>query len=315
MKIFDNFSDLEQLFDSVNNSKITIVSAFASGTESIIINLATTNKVELIIGTINSFSSPKYIENLIESKTENLSLYMDFRYGMSTHWKLYLIEPNIVLIGSANFTSLGVSLKRDTLVRIDSEELYLEYISKVENLKSEPLVLNSESKEFNQKFNLYRQSFIESQSANQAGNIKSNLQTWLADDHNQAIPLFIWDSDIEPETYEQAFILIEGKEPEVESKESYRLSTYKCKANELPYLEGSLVITMNEKGSYANFERFDRILYKDGIHYLYSFKGKRKNAPFDITEIASGLKLIANELYENDQTVLYRENIEKALGK
>ncbi|MDP4497655.1 phospholipase D family protein [Vibrio cholerae] len=315
MKIFDNFSDLEQLFDSVSNSKITIVSAFASGTESIIKKLATTNKVELIIGTINSFSSPKYIENLIELKAENLSLYMDFRYGMSTHWKLYLIEPDIVLIGSANFTSLGVSLKRDTLVRIDSEELYHGYISKVENLKSESLVLNSESKEFNQKFNLYRQSFIASQSANQACKTKSNLQTWLADDHNQAIPLFIWDSDIEPETYEQAFILIKDKEPEVKSKERYRLYTYKCKPNELPYLEGSLVITMNEKGSYATFERFDRIIYKDDVHYLYSFKGTRKKVPFDIAEIASGLKLIANELYGNEQTVLYRENIEKALGK
>ncbi|HGF7502981.1 TPA: hypothetical protein AB5A62_003469, partial [Vibrio cholerae] len=132
-------------------------------------------------------------------------------------------------------------MKRDTLVRIDSEELYHGYISKVENLKSESLVLNSESKEFNQKFNLYRQSFIASQSANQACKTKSNLQTWLADDHNQAIPLFIWDSDIEPETYEQAFILIKDKEPEVKSKERYRLYTYKCKPNELPYLEGSLV--------------------------------------------------------------------------
>ncbi|TMO07110.1 phospholipase D family protein [Pseudoalteromonas sp. S558] len=315
MKIFDKFRDLEQLFDSVNNSKVTIVSAFASGTESIIKNLATTNKVELIIGTINSFSPPKYIENLIELKAENLSLYMDFRYGMSTHWKLYLIEPDIVLIGSANFTSLGVSLKRDTLVRIDSEELYRQYISKVENLKSESLVINSESKEFNHKFNLYKRSFIESQSANQAGKTKSNLQTWLADDHNQAIPLFIWDSDLEPEDEKQAFTLIKDKEPEVESKENYRLSKYECKPNKLPYLESSLVISMNEKGSYATFERFDRILYKDGVHYLYSFKGKRKNAPFDIAEIATGLKLVVNELYENEQTVLYRENIEIALKK
>jgi len=315
VEIFDKLSDLERLFDSIDNSKVTIVSAFASGTESVVKNLATTNKVELIIGTINSFSSPKYIENLIELKAKNLSLYMDFRYGMSTHWKLYLIDPDIVLIGSANFTSLGISLKRDTLVRIDSESLYNEYISKVENLKSESLVLNSKSEEFNQKFNLYRQSFIESQSANQSGKTKSNLQTWLVDDHNQAIPLFIWDSEIEPETYEQAFVLIEDKEPEVESKESYRLSTYNCKPNELPYLEGSLVITMNEKGSYAKFERFDRVLYKDGVHYLYSFKGKRKNSPFDLAEISSGLKLIANELYENEQTVLYRENIEMLMKK
>ncbi|EJL6431505.1 hypothetical protein NMR81_003439, partial [Vibrio cholerae] len=110
-------------------------------------------------------------------------------------------------------------------------------------------------------------------------------------------------------------ILIKDKEPEVKSKERYRLYTYKCKPNELPYLEGSLVITMNEKGSYATFERFDRIIYKDDVHYLYSFKGTRKKVPFDIAEIASGLKLIANELYGNEQTVLYRENIEKALGK
>lgn len=309
MEILEKYSDLEKLFREVNNSKVIIVSAFASGTESIVKELVTTNDVEIIVGTISSFLSPKYIENLIDLGAENLNLYIDFRYGMSTHWKLYLIEPNIVIIGSANFTSLGISLKRDTLVRVESEELYNEYLSKVANLKSSSLVLNSRSEEFGREFKLYRQSFIESQSANQSGQTKSNIQAWLADDHNQAIPLFIWDCEIEPETYEQAFELIEDQEPEVKSKESYRLSTYNCKPNELPYMEGNLVITMNEKGSYAQFERFNRILYKNGVHYLYSFKGKRKNAPFDITEITSGLKLIANELYDNEQTVLYRENI------
>jgi phosphatidylserine/phosphatidylglycerophosphate/cardiolipin synthase-like enzyme len=138
MEILEKYSEIEQLFNGVKNSKVTIVSAFASGTESIVKELITRNDVELIVGTINSFSSPKYIENLIDLGADNLNVYMDFRYGMSTHWKLYLIEPNIVLVGSANFTSLGIRLKRDTLVRINSEKLYSEYISKVENLRSSP---------------------------------------------------------------------------------------------------------------------------------------------------------------------------------
>ncbi|MFA0648524.1 phospholipase D-like domain-containing protein, partial [Vibrio cyclitrophicus] len=70
----------------------------------------------------------------------------------STHWKLYLIEPNVVIIGSANFTALGVSLKRDTLVFLESEDLYNEYLTKVENLKSSPLVLNCQEKNFEHQF-------------------------------------------------------------------------------------------------------------------------------------------------------------------
>ncbi|MFA0729632.1 phospholipase D family protein, partial [Vibrio sp. 10N.222.48.A4] len=310
MKIIEQYSELGQIFDAVNDSKITIVSAFASGTESIVKGLTARNNVELIVGTINSFSSPKYIENLIDLESENLNIYMDFRYANSTHWKLYLIEPNVVIIGSANFTALGVSLKRDTLVFLESEDLYNEYLTKVENLKSSPLVLNCQEKNFEHQFELYKQSFFESQAANQSVKAKSTLDSWLADDHNQAIPLFIWDRELVSETYQQAFELIQDQDPEVESEESYRLSTYTCKPKDLPYREGSLVITMSEKGSYIQFERFDRILYKDGVHYLYSFKGKRKNAPFDISEITMGIKSIVSELYDKEQAVLYREDIE-----
>ncbi|MFA0621421.1 hypothetical protein AB4588_21210, partial [Vibrio sp. 10N.222.49.A4] len=60
MKIIEQYSELGQIFDAVNDSKITIVSAFASGTESIVKGLTARNNVELIVGTINSFSSPKY---------------------------------------------------------------------------------------------------------------------------------------------------------------------------------------------------------------------------------------------------------------
>ena len=310
MEIFEKGNDLGTLFHGLQNVKVTIVSAFASGTESIIKKLVERNDVELIVGTINSFSSPKYIENLIDLEAENLQLFMDFRYGMSTHWKLYLIEPDIVIVGSANFTSLGISLERDTLVRINSEELYREYFSKVEELKSAPLVLSTQSAKFDEFFDSYKQSFVESQSAKQSGKEKFDVHSWLADDHNQALPLFIWDSEIEPKTYSQAFELIEEQEPEIESKDSYRLSTYSCKSSDLPYKEGSLVLTMNEKGAHAQFERFDSILYKDGVHYLYSFKGKRKNAPFDIKDIKSGLKLIVAQLYDREQTVIYREDIE-----
>jgi len=225
-----------------------------------------------------------------------------------------LIEPNIVLIGSANFTCVGASLVRDTLAVIEDKGLYEQYFSHVETLKANSLVMDSASADFESYFLTYCKNYKRTQSALLSSTEKTDVHTWLSNDVNQTVPLFIWDRDIESSEYESAYSLIEDKEPEVTSKDSYRLSTYGCAQNDLPYFEGDVVITMNKKGAHIRFEKIDRIIYKDGVHYLYSFKNKRFNKPFDIKEIYDGLKSIAADLYEKEQTVLLREDI-KGIAK
>lgn len=45
----------------------------------------------MVVGTINSFTSPNFIERCGSEAGSNLSLWVDLRYHESVHWKLYLI--------------------------------------------------------------------------------------------------------------------------------------------------------------------------------------------------------------------------------
>ena len=288
-----------------------LLPCFASGTEGIVKELLkNNNEIELIIGSINSFSSTKFIDEIKTKVNSKLSFYMDFRYEKSTHWKLYLIEPNIVIIGSANFTQTGVKLERDTLVLIENKDLYHQYILEVNNLKKTKFVINSLSGDFEKEYKKYVEKHRKMQSSLLAASEKSNVITWLSEDTNQSIPLFIWDRNLKPEEQEKAFDLIKDEEPTIESEKNYRLYTYECNKSELPYFEGDVVISISDKGSYAKFEKIDRILYKNGINYLYSFKNKNIAKPFDIKEISNGLKRILLSLYDEERTILYREDIE-----
>jgi len=73
MEILDTNNNLIDYLSKLKGKKITIVTAFASGTESIIRDLIGSNDVELIVGSINSFSSPIFIEAMKEEKKQILS--------------------------------------------------------------------------------------------------------------------------------------------------------------------------------------------------------------------------------------------------
>lgn len=314
MKILNSKYNLECYLKELDGKKISIVTAFASGTESIIKGLLdSNNEIELIVGSINSFSSPKFINEIKAEVSSKLSFFMDFRYERSTHWKLYLIDPNVVIIGSANFTQVGVSLERDTLVLIKNESLYHQYSLEINKLKQTKLVINSLNNNFEKQYKKYIEKHRKMQSSLLSASGESNVLTWLSEDANQSIPLFIWDRDIDPEEQKEAYSLIKDEEPTIESSKNFRLLTYECNKSELLYYEGDTVISISDKGSYAKFEKIDRIRHEKGINYLYSFKNKRISKPFDIKEISVGLKRIVPSLYEKKRTALYREDIEDAV--
>ena len=63
MKILDNKNNLKDFLLKQYGKEITMVSAFASNTEKVIQELVKQeNKIKLIIGTINAFSSPVFFK-------------------------------------------------------------------------------------------------------------------------------------------------------------------------------------------------------------------------------------------------------------
>src|SRR3546814_13962083 len=67
-------------------------------------------------------SSDLFIEDA--ARTLPKGLWVDFRGQRSIHWKLYLIAPKTVIIGSANLTGMGLDLTRDTCVVVKNQSLY-----------------------------------------------------------------------------------------------------------------------------------------------------------------------------------------------
>lgn len=86
MERLDTENDLENFLLGQCERSITIVSAFASGTVGLLESIAAKNDVEVIVGTINAFTSPKFIDEA--RKLLRRRLWVDFRGNSSIHWKL-----------------------------------------------------------------------------------------------------------------------------------------------------------------------------------------------------------------------------------
>jgi hypothetical protein len=301
LKILDASKNLEKILNEYKNTKLKIITAFASGTNALVDGLLKNgNDVEIMIGTINSFSSPKFIESCIDKKLPNLTTYVDFRYELSVHWKVYLIEPNITIIGSANFTKIGVGLARDTMVYIEDDALYSDYIKKYEMLKAIPDVINSSSVDFKKPFKIYiKKHRIMQRSLSKFGS-NASLADWLANEANQTLRLFVWDQNHTAESIKKAKSFLD----EDEYAEHY---SYEVTGDEPLYNEGDIVLTANYRGMHLKFVRFDRIFVDKGICYLCVLNGKKPKFPFKLTTIKAGLKKI---VAKNDQNEIHRDDLE-----
>lgn len=314
MEILDQDNSLEIFLMSLSNKNIKIITAFASGTENIISYLLNNNnKIEIIIGTINSFSSPKFIEFCQSQTTKHINTYVDFRYHKSIHWKLYLIEPDIIIIGSANFTATGVKLLRDTCIVIKDTPTYEEYQEEISKLIKNSKVINSKKESFSRYFDQYINNHSSMQRALNRTRQYDSSSDWLSDDSNQRIPLFIWSSYHSEKTKETAKILLEELEPDLSRNDIRDFSTLDCDEDDFPYKEGDIVLTAKNNGAYINFRSFDRIIHKDGTFYMYELRKKRYNYPFKLDEIKDQLRLKIPDWYEEDISELDRDDIEELL--
>lgn len=314
MKILNSEKNLASYLGQIRGSEITIITAFASGTEDDVdLLLKNDNKLELIIGTINSFSSPDFMEYCVSNENKNLSLYVDFGYQESIHWKLYLINPETVIIGSANFTKTGLSLLRDTCLVINDEDLLKKYKKELVSLKASSNVVGCNHEDFHDHFKKYRESHRRMQ-AGRARIVQAiSVEKWLGEEENQLIPVFIWEYYHTKDEESKAHKLLEESSGESSVSMLRDWFTLECNESNVPYKQGDVVLCMKSSGNVKqmDFFTFDRILHEDGRCYIYSYRQKHYMRPFRLTdEIKKEIKNIVGVWYERDIIELKKSEIQ-----
>ncbi|MHC5351418.1 hypothetical protein [Metapseudomonas furukawaii] len=315
MEILDYEDSLETYLGDLGGRKITIVSAFASGTEALIDQMIENdNQLDILVGTISSLTSPDFIEHCLNEANPALQLTVDFRSQASVNWKLYLVEPDTVILGSANLTQVGVSLVRDTATVITDAALYDAYLARVQALKAVDGVMPCvASQAFEDALDVYRQSHRRMQAGLARTAEYLDSEGWLGDDINQSIPLFIWYSDHSEQSEEVAREHLKASSDGVAWDDVREFFTYECAEGALPYEEGDVVLTARCNGSHIGFYTFDRILYRDGTYYIYSYRKKRYTQPFRLDGDKELLKESIPSWYEDGRTEINRADILRIL--
>ena len=294
--IIKNQNAFTDYFFKVKGKKITIVSAFASETTEVVERmLASGNTVDVIVGTINSFTSPKFIGKCkeIAKDNKNIKFSVDFRYESSVHWKLYLISPSTVIIGSANFTQTGLTFERDTCVAIQDKKLYDDYLGMVAELKDK--VIESTCEEFDARFKVYRANHKKMQAAIGRGRKFKDFESWLKEESNQQIPLCVCKRDHNEDEKKQERYLLEKHSDGIDFPESHDFLVFyfsEYKENELPYEEGSIILYSGPKGGHLGFFRIDKIISDEECetHILYYFNSTRNTSTIDLFPITDESK-------------------------
>lgn len=273
-----------------------MISAFASDTYQLFMDLiGQANSVTLIVGSINAFTSPTFIAacKQLAADEPSFSFSVDFRYESSTHWKVYLIEPDIVVVGSANLTGVGVGLVRDTCIVVHDDALYSHYLAQATSLQKKPDVVNSTSKAFEHYLKEYEARHRKVQGALQRSQSYNGIEAWLSDDTNQTLPILVWSENHTSASKTVAKQAYENLNIENHWNDIKDFFTFESEEGPCPYEAGSMVLTVRNTGAHPKFYTFDRILEQDGTWYCYVFKKKRYPKPFNIKPLKAGLKHLA----------------------
>lgn len=283
MEILDKEKNLKDLLDSYKKKDIVIVSAFVSGIFNHLKTLIKRNKhVSLYTGVLNSFNNPRELKQIykLAKKNKKFDFYVNFNRKTSTHWKLYLISPSTVIIGSANYTEVGLETIRDTMLHLKKSEIYEQYKNKILLDKN---YCNSKCEDFITKLNEYKGEYKESYARDNANEV------------NVEIPLFVWGHDI-PEKKKKK-ILQKANELYKDFGENIERSQvrdfFSVPGNKVLYSEGERVFCVSHEGKYPSFYYFDRIFFDDGYTYMISLKRPKRNYghnPLKISDMVVALK-------------------------
>lgn len=298
-------NDLEKFLLKQCRRSITIVSAFASGTVRLLKSIAAENDVEVIVGTINAFTSPTFIDDARTLLRRRL--WVDFRGNTSIHWKLYLVSPDIVVIGSANFTNQGIGMGRDTCVVIQDGHLFEEYQQQLKILKRESEVMDGGSFGFDDALERHRKQHNRNQAALQIAQQGSQSRSrtrkvptfdeW-AKQGFLTIPLFVWDEthtlaikaeaarimyDQDGVTEHFAGNTSKPVDPEVRLYRDFL--TEASDGSKPPFDPNTVVLATKANGAYMRFMQLDVIVRKAdlGLDFMIERRKGRYAHPFEIT--------------------------------
>lgn len=300
-------NDLEKFLLKQCGRKITIVSAFASGTVKLLKSIAAENDVEVIVGTINAFTSPTFIDDARTLLRRRL--WVDFRGNTSIHWKLYLVAPDIVVIGSANFTIQGIGMGRDTCVVIQSGHLFEEYQQQLKILKRDSEVMDGGSVGFDDALERHREQHNRNQAAlqiaQQRSQSASRSRTRKMPSFDEwaklgflTIPLFVWDETHTQEAKAEAARIMydqdgvaehaagNASKPVDSEVRPYRdFLTESSDGSKPPFDPNTVVLATKANGAYMRFMQLDVVVRKAdlGLDFMIERRKGRYAQPFEIT--------------------------------
>lgn len=322
MERLHNENDLAKFLLKQRKRNITIVSAFASGTAKLLKSIVAANDVEVILGTINAFTSPSFIDaanTLLKRR-----LWVDFRGNASIHWKLYLISPNTVIIGSANFTNQGVALGQDTCVVIENTDLYNAYQQQLEVLKKERQVMAAGSPDFDAALERHREQHNRNQAALQTAQQASryalerrtskvpSFDVWVQQGF-LTIPLFVWEENHSQATKEEASKIMRDqnavvthiagstKKPADFAARLFRdFLTEESDGPRPSFDPNTIVLATKPSGAYMRFMQLDVIVRNAQLKldFMIERRKARYMQPFEITPAikAAIVRLIEKEV-------------------
>lgn len=308
-------NDLEKFLLKQCGRSITIVSAFASGTVKLLKSIAAENDVEVIVGTINAFTSPTFIDDARTLLRRRL--WVDFRGNTSVHWKLYLVSPDIVVIGSANFTNQGIGMSRDTCVVIQNGHLFEEYQQQLKILKGDSEVMDGGSFGFDEALARHREQHNRNQAALQIAREGSRSRTrkvptfdvW-AKQGFLTIPVFVWEEThtqaVKAEAarimYDQDGVAEHAAGNASKSADSkvrpYRDFLTEASDGSKPQFDPkTVVLATKANGAYMRFMQLDVVVRKAdlGLDFMIERRKGRYAQPF---EISSAIKAAIVRLIE-----------------
>jgi len=319
MEIIGIDNNLDNLLRDVKNSRVDIAVAFATKTEKVIDALIVNgNEVFLTVGTINCFSDPVFFRHCQELAQENskLNLAVDFRYADSIHWKVYLISPNIVVIGSANFTKTGLSMSRDTAVHIEDENLYTDYQALLSSLRNENNVVALIDDGFDTLLSEYEKKHrLPIPTRNIRSGQLPSFTEWFARDESQGLPILIWDQDFDDEhrnTFENK--IVPTLDP-TDNNGTYFLAAV-IFSKPPSYYERNSVLILSDKGTYPQFNFINLIMPSNDKWYLCGIEGAAFPNPFALSpDLKKAIKSSVQKWAKNDKTFLDTKDLQELADK
>jgi len=154
-------------------------------------------------------------------KLAGVDLWVDFRRQNCVHWKLYLLAPSDVIIGSPNFTGRGLATNRDIAGVVHDAEFYSGLDERIGDLLKTPRVTKFGTTAFDREMAQYTVDFDISQQRRRASGVSGapgSVEDWLSDEGNQELKLYVWTQD----------------HPEVRKRRARRMATKGRQAGGMP---------------------------------------------------------------------------------